>query len=455
MKWPTRAVMSISIILMCTAVAAADQWNDKTMLKFDAPMIIPGATLAPGSYVFKLLDSPTDRHVVQIFDQDDNRLMATTHAVPLKRAEPTGDVVLTLNPTEGGPAAIKAWFYPGSLYGHEFVYPDAEARGIAQRTKTLVLSGDVSGSDLRGGKMHLYDANGATEPWTPDETTLKEWDRWTADRGRATASVGQPGSAGNRESTVPMVQSRPAGMSVSIDDLERQPTRYVGQTIHVSGEVEDVFGPRLFKIDEQDWADLDGEVLVYLPSDLAALVRDGDRVTVTGTMRRFAAAEFERTMPWLVRDRAADLPFATRPALEASRIVGGNSNTALVIAVAPKAGGERPVGTSGTNTGAASVPLTAASVIAGGDDSLVGRRVDLDGVTIARPAGAHGFWIDGGATDVYVLAAQPSAPSHAVAVGGKISLEGVILAMPADMRSGRGVPADGNDSIYIYATQLQ
>ena len=43
-------------------VARADQWNDRTTLKFDAPVMIPGTTLAPGTYTFKLLDSATHRH---------------------------------------------------------------------------------------------------------------------------------------------------------------------------------------------------------------------------------------------------------------------------------------------------------------------------------------------------------------------------------------------------------
>jgi hypothetical protein len=138
--------MSIATIMMVAiaGVAGADQWNDRTKLTFEAPIMIPGTTLAPGTYTFKLLDSQTSRHVVQVFNEDGTKLIATTHAVPAKRMDVSGDTMVKLNPTEAGaPIALKAWFYPGSRYGHEFVYSDQQARSIAQRTKTLVLSEDT------------------------------------------------------------------------------------------------------------------------------------------------------------------------------------------------------------------------------------------------------------------------------------------------------------------------
>ena len=36
--------------------AAADQWNDKTTMKFSAPVMVPGTTLPPGSYEFRLVE---------------------------------------------------------------------------------------------------------------------------------------------------------------------------------------------------------------------------------------------------------------------------------------------------------------------------------------------------------------------------------------------------------------
>jgi len=40
--------------------------------------------------------------------------------------------------TEGSPQAIKAWFYAGRSYGHEFVYPKNKARALAVANNTPV-----------------------------------------------------------------------------------------------------------------------------------------------------------------------------------------------------------------------------------------------------------------------------------------------------------------------------
>ena len=50
--------------------AHADEWNKKTVLTFSQPMEIPGQILPAGTYTFVLLDSPSDRHIVQIFNAD-------------------------------------------------------------------------------------------------------------------------------------------------------------------------------------------------------------------------------------------------------------------------------------------------------------------------------------------------------------------------------------------------
>ena len=48
----------------------ADAWNKKTIITITEPMQIPGATLTPGKYVFKLMNSSSNRHIVQVFNED-------------------------------------------------------------------------------------------------------------------------------------------------------------------------------------------------------------------------------------------------------------------------------------------------------------------------------------------------------------------------------------------------
>jgi hypothetical protein len=124
----------------------ADQWNEKTVITFSEPVQTPGvhvegwATLPAGTYVFKLLNSPSDRHIVQIFNQDETMLYATALAIPNYRLQVTGKTVITFWETPPGqPKALRAWFYPGNNFGQEFVYPKQTALAIAKQTNTPVL----------------------------------------------------------------------------------------------------------------------------------------------------------------------------------------------------------------------------------------------------------------------------------------------------------------------------
>jgi hypothetical protein len=86
-----------------------------------------------------------------------------------------------------------------------------------------------------------------------DDATLREWASWQQERGDAATRA-----------SATAVQADRQGMQVSVDDLEDNPTKYIGQFISVDAEVEKVFGPRLFTIDEPNWADLDGDdIYVY------------------------------------------------------------------------------------------------------------------------------------------------------------------------------------------------
>jgi hypothetical protein len=87
----------------------------------------------------KLMDSPSNRHIVQIFDKDDQHLETTILAIPNYRLEPTGKTQLQFWETPPGqPKALRAWFYPGDNFGQEFAYPKTEAMQIASQTHQQV-----------------------------------------------------------------------------------------------------------------------------------------------------------------------------------------------------------------------------------------------------------------------------------------------------------------------------
>jgi len=134
------AVLSLTLLAVTlTPGARADEWNKKTRMTFSQPVEIPGQILPAGTYTFVLLDSPADRHIVQIFDADGSHIIATVLAINNYRLRPTGDTVVKFAERAGdNPEALKAWFYPGDNFGQEFVYPKQRAIELAVIVKEPV-----------------------------------------------------------------------------------------------------------------------------------------------------------------------------------------------------------------------------------------------------------------------------------------------------------------------------
>jgi len=104
--------------------ARADAWNKMSVVTVNQPIIAGNKVLDPGTYVWKLMDSPSDRHIVQIFDKDQKHLEETILAIPNYRLKPSGKEQFTFWETPAGvPPAVRAWFYPGDSFGQEFAYP--------------------------------------------------------------------------------------------------------------------------------------------------------------------------------------------------------------------------------------------------------------------------------------------------------------------------------------------
>lgn len=119
--------------------ARADQWDQKTVFTFGGPVEIPGQILPAGTYVFKLHSSVSNRHIVQVFNKDENHIFGTFLAIPDYRLRPSSKPIIKFHERPAGsPDAVRAWFYPGRNYGHEFVYPKTEAVALARANNTPV-----------------------------------------------------------------------------------------------------------------------------------------------------------------------------------------------------------------------------------------------------------------------------------------------------------------------------
>jgi len=122
--------------MVFSSAASAQLSEKKTMITFTVPVEIPDAgaqVLPPGTYIFKMVDSKTDRNIVQILSKDELHVFATILAIPNYRLKATDKTVMTFAERAAGqPQALRAWFYPGELWGQEFVYPKTKAVQLAQ-----------------------------------------------------------------------------------------------------------------------------------------------------------------------------------------------------------------------------------------------------------------------------------------------------------------------------------
>ena len=127
------AMASVGLLgVALSSSARADEWNKKTVMTVNEPFQVPNKVLPAGTYVIKLLNSQSDRHIVQIFNADETQLQTTILAIPNYRIQPTGKTVFSFWETPPGqPKALRAWFYPGDNFGQEFAYPKSAAVQIA------------------------------------------------------------------------------------------------------------------------------------------------------------------------------------------------------------------------------------------------------------------------------------------------------------------------------------
>jgi hypothetical protein len=122
-------------------MAMADQWDQRTVFTFSGPVEVPGQVLLPGTYVFKLADSASDRNIVQVFNKDETHLFGTFLAIPDYHVKPADKPIITFEErAAGSPEAVRTWFYPGENYGHDFVYPKPKATELAKANNTPVAS---------------------------------------------------------------------------------------------------------------------------------------------------------------------------------------------------------------------------------------------------------------------------------------------------------------------------
>lgn len=127
MQFKRAVQLSLWVALLCAVFGAgvrADTWDKKTIVTFSESVEVPGQVLPAGTYVFKLANTVSDRHIVQIWTEDETHILATIMAVPNYRLELSNRPMFEFDERPGNSSmALRNWFYPGDDSGQEFVYP--------------------------------------------------------------------------------------------------------------------------------------------------------------------------------------------------------------------------------------------------------------------------------------------------------------------------------------------
>lgn len=186
--------------------AMADEWNKRTILTVNEAIQVPNATLQPGKYVMRLLDSPSNRHIVQIFDENEQHLITTVLAIPNYRLQPTGKTTFGFWETPAGqPKALRSWFYPGDNFGQEFAYPKNQAMQIASAVNQPVPTTYAqSESDLTTARVGTVDQQGTEREMptgTVAQSTPQEQPQQTAQATPPPAPVTPEPNTADREAT--------------------------------------------------------------------------------------------------------------------------------------------------------------------------------------------------------------------------------------------------------------
>jgi hypothetical protein len=126
------ALLGASLVGALVPSLKADDWDKKTIITINEQVAVEGVVLPPGEYVLKLLGSPSNRQIVEIFNRDETHLIGTELAISAYRLEPSGGTRVTFYETPAGQLpALRTWFYSGDRTGIEFLPPQAAAAAKA------------------------------------------------------------------------------------------------------------------------------------------------------------------------------------------------------------------------------------------------------------------------------------------------------------------------------------
>jgi hypothetical protein len=133
------------LVAMWIATTPQVQAQDDLPLRitFSQAVQIPGRILPAGTYIFqrRMEGFAADENLIQISNSDGTRIITFVQTLPATRknvSEPT-EFTFARSP-EGQPPALVAWSFPGSLGGHQLLYPKRTEQQVEKEPHMVVAS---------------------------------------------------------------------------------------------------------------------------------------------------------------------------------------------------------------------------------------------------------------------------------------------------------------------------
>ena len=247
---------------------------------------------------------------------------------------------------------------------------------------------------------------------------------------------------------------------LTAQQIIENPSAYVGKTVTVSGDVEEIHSPKAFNMDSGTSL---GELLVVgrepfpqvtgMETDNAYLIND--IATVTGVVRLFKKEDIDREIGWDLDSQLAT-GFEGKPVLVAQSVsFRRDANRAATTAPANTADGKTMTnaGETMTNTNAGETmtndkpdqtanadEITDYAMLTGAADkqTLVGKRVNLKNLKVLSVPGDRTFYVgDNEGQKIFVVLDEVKTPNTAIegrydiTAGQTVSLNGIIEKMPS------------------------
>ncbi len=257
MRQLTTRIMGTCAAVILGATFAASQGIDAsrtTIVTFSAPVALPGVTLPAGSYLFRLADSQTNRNIVQVFDKDRTKIIATILAVAAQRNKPADETVITFkeSPANAAPA-VQYWYYPGETMGQEFAYPKKQAMAIATAAHTSVLAvdtdsdkydaataGEVSRVEPGADMTQSATATAQTQPQPQSQPAETPVPSAQSTQPVPNSDVNAPPAQPQQQADMPSAKPQP---SQPVTDQNPQPSSANNQPVGTSGRLPHTASP--------------------------------------------------------------------------------------------------------------------------------------------------------------------------------------------------------------------